>query len=69
MIYIFRTSIKFKKQIIEITPKINAIKNIIKWNFDLEDCDKILRIEAKNLDKKEIINILKTKNYHCEELL
>ena len=38
------------------------------WNFDLEDCDKILRVETVHLTAKTIKNTLQTFGYQCEEL-
>lgn len=61
MVYVFKTSVKFKKQIKVIAPKINSIETIKNWNFDLEDCDKILRIEAKKLNKKKLLQSLNNK--------
>ena len=39
-----------------------------KWNFDLEDCDKILRIDSKENIVAEIIDLLHIHQFHCEEL-
>lgn len=69
MIYVFKTSLRYKKQIKEIAPKINSIEAIKKWNFDLEDCDKIFRIEANKRIKKEVIKLFNQQSYHCEELV
>lgn len=68
MIYIFKTSVKFKKQIKEIAIRLDTLTEIKKWNFDLEDCDKILRIEStKNICLK-IISVLNNQNIDCVEL-
>ena len=37
-------------------------------NFDLEDCDKILRVEAISFNPNEIIHLLKKEGYQCEIL-
>ena len=37
-------------------------------NFDLEDCDRILRVESDSINSKEIIRLLTTKNFRCEIL-
>jgi predicted RNA binding protein with dsRBD fold (UPF0201 family) len=45
MVEVFKTNVHSQDQAIEV---INALQNILpfaKINFDLEDCDKILRIE------------------------
>jgi len=68
MIYIFKTSVKTKLQVQLLKPHINKIVPNEKWNFDLEDCDKILRIDFdENIDLKikELLNIHK---FNCEEL-
>jgi hypothetical protein len=37
-------------------------------NFDMEDCDKILRVEAAHIVPEKIIEILNTNGYSCEVL-
>jgi hypothetical protein len=68
MVYVFKTSIKYKYQIKDIGLQLDSITQIIKWNFDLQDCDKILRIEGTNLDIALIYKILESLNYTCLEL-
>lgn len=68
MVYIFKTSVKYKKQIKEISTEIELIKGIKEWNFDLEDCDNILRIEANSNISKKICKKLISLNYTCKEL-
>jgi len=40
-----------------------------KINFDLDDCDKILRVEADNIFPKIVIELLNQNGYHAEVLL
>jgi len=42
---------------------------VIACNFDLDDCDKILRIESENEISKKIIALLSNKGLICEELI
>jgi hypothetical protein len=37
-------------------------------NFDLEDCDKILRVENDTIDSINIIAVLNSLNFSCEIL-
>jgi hypothetical protein len=39
-----------------------------KWNSDLKDCDKILRIDSEENVVLKIIDLLHLHNYSCEEL-
>ncbi|HTM93472.1 MAG TPA: hypothetical protein VL095_13710 [Flavisolibacter sp.] len=36
-----------------------------KINFDLQDCDKILRVEGKDFSIDKIIVLLKENGFHC----
>ena len=47
---------------------INQIPNS-QINFDLEDCDKILRIEAEDISIRNIIEILNKNGYYAEVLI
>ena len=37
-------------------------------NFDLSDCDRILRVEGKHIGEEKIIGIVNALNYKCEIL-
>jgi len=68
MIYIFKTSVKTKNQVQKLKPHINTMLAGEKWNFDLEDCDKILRIDSDENIVTRITALLHTHKFHCEEL-
>ena len=68
MIYVFKTSVKTKMQAKKLTPHIDKILRNAKWNFDLDDCDKVLRIDSEENVILPIINVLKNHNFECEEL-
>ena len=68
MIYVFKTTVKTKTQVRQLKPHIDKVLPDVKWNFDLQDCDRILRIESEKDNTVEIIALLNTHKYHCEEL-
>lgn len=68
MIYVLKTSVRYKKQVKTIAREFDKIIEIKKWNFDLDDCDKILRIETTKKTMKVVCEILHSLNYICEEL-
>jgi hypothetical protein len=37
-------------------------------NFDLEDCDKVLRVEGENFMAASIIELVSKRGFFCEEL-
>jgi len=68
MVYVFKTSVKTKKEIRQLKPSLDKLLIQSKWNFDLEDCDKILRIDTQNEVSATIIKLLQEKGFNCEEL-
>jgi hypothetical protein len=40
----------------------------IKFNFDLTDCDKILRAQGLNINNSEIIRFMNHQQFFCEVL-
>jgi hypothetical protein len=68
MIHVFKTSVKYKKEIKKVAHYLDELKLIISWNFDLEDCDHILRIETEFLKATDIIYQLSKAGVTCEEL-
>jgi hypothetical protein len=68
MIFVFKTSVKTKRQVKKLKLHIDKMLPQAKWNFDLEDIDKILRVDSEENIVLEIINLLNIHNYSCEEL-
>jgi hypothetical protein len=68
-ILVFKTNLKFKKDITGAVTHIEQIPGVMRWNVDLKDCDKILRIESKNLSPKVVERVLTDIGYYCEELV
>lgn len=69
MVYVFKTSVETEKTVKKLKPNIDRLTPNMRWNFDLEDCDNILRIESSEITPKQVIDLLKTYNFECEELV
>ena len=67
-VLVFKTNIRYRKHIDAIEPHISRLPGIIKWNVDLKDADKILRIETVDLHPEKIESLVKGAGYNCEEL-
>ncbi|WP_456442496.1 hypothetical protein [Psychroserpens sp.] len=68
-ISIFKTNIETKDGVSIIKKLFSSDPRIKQWSVDLEDIDKVLRIEAiKSLSKKDIICFVIDKGFYCEEL-
>jgi hypothetical protein len=67
-ILIFVTSVERPEQVSEVVPLLTAVPAISQWNFDLEDCDNILRIESNDVSPRYIESLLNTAGFDCREL-
>lgn len=70
IVEIFKTNVSTEKEARETTRLLLRLYPIYKINFDLEDEEKILRVEAFNL-KVEINNIIHFMielGYNCERI-
>lgn len=68
MVFIFKTSVTNNKAIKLIKPHLNKLFTGSKWNFDLEDCDNILRIESATNIVNHTIKVLNENGFECEEI-
>lgn len=68
IVYVFKTSVKDKRQVKSLTGNLNKIHAIKKWNFNLEDCDNILRIVSDIDVSNTVCETFDVLNYSCIEL-
>lgn len=69
MIEIFKTNVHFQQDAQKIVSLLELDLTNTKINFDLEDCDRILRIEGASKAKtKYIIAFMLQLGYHCQVL-
>lgn len=67
-ILIFRTSIKNARDVKHIAALFTLCPQIYKWNVDLEDWEKVLRIECQDITPTEISKALRAINIYAQEL-
>lgn len=70
MVRVFKTNITDTTQAEEFVDSIHLNFSNYIANFDLEDCDNILRIESFHNDicQESIINLITEKGFYAEEL-
>jgi hypothetical protein len=67
-VLVFATSVEKPRQVSRVKPLLTAVPSINCWNFDLEDCDNILRVEATALSPRDIEMLLHRAGFECREL-
>ena len=67
-VLVFRTDIVEKADRENIGQILRFDNRIKTWNIDHEDVDNVLRIESSEMSPEEVIDIVKSLGYKCEEL-
>lgn len=68
MIEVFKTNVQRAAQSRLMIKLLSAHFPASKINFDLDDCDKVLRVEGKDFCAQRIIELLKLNGHYCEVL-
>ncbi len=68
MVEVFKTNVEQPEQSQMLIHRIRSHIPDGKINFDLEDCDKILRVEAESISIQIIIKLLEQHGF-CAEVL
>jgi hypothetical protein len=68
-VLVLKTDIQNRRIVKLVKPILNKHPMINVWSIDTHDIDNVLRIEASgSLVESDIINLLKTQGFLCEEL-
>jgi hypothetical protein len=68
MVEVFKTNVRGVRKAKLIIQKLAEEFPKHKMNFDLSDCDRILRVQGENILEHKIISIVTALNYKCEIL-
>jgi len=69
MVEVFKTDVEQTEQSELLISQIICHVPNGKINFDLEDCDRILRVEAERISNETIIGLLNQNGFHAEVLI
>lgn len=65
---VFKTNVRYKRQAKVLLDALSARFPRFRMNFDLEDCDKVLRIEGEEIPQQKITALVTEKGYQCDVL-
>ena len=68
MIEVFKTNVQKKAQSKMLLCVLSEAFPSFKINFDLSDCDKVLRVEGANMEASGIMTLVKGYGFNCEIL-
>lgn len=68
MVEVFKTNIEEDDLAKQLATKLLVHFPQCKINFDLQDCDKILRVEGRQIRSEKIVEVINTSGYQCQVL-
>jgi len=68
MVEVFKTNVQKKSQSKMLLSVLYEIFPSFKINFDLSDCDKVLRVEGDDIKTLRIMILVKEYGFKCEVL-
>jgi hypothetical protein len=68
MVEVFKTNVRKKAQSKMLLGMLSEIFPSYKINFDLSDCDKVLRVEGDQMEALRIMILVKQYGFNCELL-
>ncbi|GAB2799067.1 hypothetical protein GCM10027275_51070 [Rhabdobacter roseus] len=69
MVLVFKTSVQTKANVRRLKPLLDElVVERGRWNFDLEDCDRIFRLESEGISSHRVISFFKEQGLECQEL-
>lgn len=68
MVEVFKTNVQKKTESRMLLSVLSASFPSFKMNFDLSDCDKVLRVEGDRMDASRIIVLIRERGFMCEVL-
>jgi len=68
MVEVFKTNVQKKAQSKMVLCMLSEVFPSFKINFDLSDCDKVLRVEGDNIEASGIMIRVKEYGFKCEIL-
>ena len=68
MVEVYKTNVRHKRQARRLLNVLAKQFPMFRINFDLEDCDKILRVEGKNIPQEKIAKLVTENGYQCDFL-
>ena len=67
-VLVFSTSVESKDHVSKLTPLLDSFVGNGKWNFALDDADRILRIVSNEATPVAAMNLLHEHGFECKEL-
>ena len=69
LVAVFKTNVCNTEQSQPLLGRLLAMHPHCRINFDIEDCDRVLRVEGENVDALSVVMLMQEHGFVCEELV
>ena len=69
MVEVFKTNVNKHHEAQQLIAVLSSHFPQSKINFDLEDCDKVLRMEGEGVIVDQVVQLMQQNGFCCEELV
>ena len=67
-VLVYKTNINHTQDVEQVRPYLSEHTDILKWHVDIEDEDRVLRVEALSDISGKIEHLVRNAGYTCDEL-
>lgn len=67
-VLVFKTSVETAHGVRRLKPLLDTVAGNDRWNFALDDRDRILRVISESISPQRVIRLLSEQGFHCDEL-
>jgi len=64
--FVFKTNMKCGGCVEKVTPALNSLAGILRWNVDLTNPDRLLSVESDGVTEQQIIQAVQSAGYKVE---
>ncbi|GAB3506375.1 hypothetical protein GCM10027341_39340 [Spirosoma knui] len=68
-VLVFKTNMVHPECVQIVAHALSRFGTAIRWNTDLDDSDKILRIETQTISADDIVQVMHDAGFVCQELV
>ena len=65
-IEVFKTNVNCQHKAADILKELLKLFPNSEPNFDLDDCDRVLRVVGKNIEINQVVKLIASTGHHCE---
>ncbi len=68
-VWVFKTNMNDRMDVHQLQIHLALLPGVLAWSADLDDCDRVLRVESHGLGMHDIVKCVHEAGFECGELV